>query len=241
MLPSFMRIIMSDDFDFDKYWLRVFSMCIEDYADENIKKQVLEGSENITSETPRQEVFDWSKRAINMLDELVNEEQKYEIMSECSCQYPRSNLKRFKDLYEDTQDLNTVHCKMQKYFEEVLREQMKLEEKYVEEIIRRGMGMAGKLDGNTIIATKIPKSSSIVEWFEETDPNKRRALFCHCPRIRDVMDDLDNELPEYYCLCGAGFYKGIWEFILGKPVKVEVLETVMKGDEVCKIGIYLPE
>jgi len=43
-----------------------------------------------------------------------------------------------------------------------------------------------------------------------------------------------------YCYCGAGFYKDIWEEILQHPVEVEVMESVLKGDDVCKIAIYLP-
>jgi predicted hydrocarbon binding protein len=43
-----------------------------------------------------------------------------------------------------------------------------------------------------------------------------------------------------YCYCGAGFYQGIWEEILQQPVQVELLESVLKGDDVCKIAIYLP-
>ncbi len=234
-------IVMTDEFDFDRYWLRVFTMCIEDYSDTEVKGQLLEGSERITSKSSRIEVFNWTQKAMEKLDDLVSEEQKYEIMTGCSCQYPRSNLQQFKVLYDETQDVKLVHKAMQEYFENILKEQMNVEDKYIQEIIKRGMGMAGKLDDNTIIATKIPKSAYIHEWFEETDPNKKRALFCHCPRIREVLEDPEKELPEYYCLCGAGFYKGIWEFILGKPVKVEVLETVMQGDEVCKIGIYLTE
>lgn len=50
----------------------------------------------------------------------------------------------------------------------------------------------------------------------------------------------DIKLYPTYCYCGAGFYKGIWEEILKKPVKVEVLKTVMKGDDICQIAIYLP-
>jgi len=44
-----------------------------------------------------------------------------------------------------------------------------------------------------------------------------------------------------YCYCGAGFYKGIWEEILQRPVEVEVLESVLSGGEVCKIVIHLPD
>jgi len=76
---------------------------------------------------------------------------------------------------------------------------------------------------------------------KETDPERKRALYCHCPRVRDVLKTSDTRLSTTYCYCGAGFYKGIWEEILQKLVKVKVLETVMKGDDVCKIAVYLPE
>ncbi len=232
---------MSDDFDFDKYWLRVFSMCLEDIAGNDIKQTILEGSEEISTESTREEVLEWSQKAMNNLDDLVTEDQKYEIMTGCSCQYPRKNLQKYKALYVETNDLALVHSKMKADFEIFLKDNLKLEPRYFNEIIKRDMGMAGRLNGNTIIATKIPKSAYIKEWFEEPDPTKKRAIFCHCPRIRDTLVDPNNKLPEHYCLCGAGFYKGIWEFILDKPVKVEVLESVMEGDEVCKVGIYLTE
>jgi len=47
-------------------------------------------------------------------------------------------------------------------------------------------------------------------------------------------------IPPIYCYCGAGFYKGIWEEILQQPVKVEVLKSVLAGDEVCTIAVHLP-
>ena len=100
--------------------------------------------------------------------------------------------------------------------------------------------MAGVRKGKQIISTKIPKSSYIVEYFEAEDPLEKRKLYCHCPRVRDGVGE-DPQLPLAYCYCGAGFYKGIWEIILGVPVRVEVLESVMMGGDVCKIAIQLPE
>ena len=92
---------------------------------------------------------------------------------------------------------------------------------------------------NTIIAIKIPKSGYLVEYMKETDPEKKRQYYCQCPRIRDVLKTSET-ISTTYCYCGAGFYKGIWEEILQKPVEVEVLESVLQGDEVCKIAVYLP-
>lgn len=128
---------------------------------------------------------------------------------------------------------------LQVKFERFLRETLELEEELVVEIISRGWGLAGYREGNSIIATKIPKSGFLVDYFNETDPAEKRRLYCHCPRVRDGVG-LEPALPEVYCYCGAGFYQGIWEEILGEPVTVEVLESVMAGDDVCKIAVHLP-
>jgi predicted hydrocarbon binding protein len=74
---------------------------------------------------------------------------------------------------------------------------------------------------------------------QESDPEKRRQFYCHCPRIRDVLKSGET-IPPIYCYCGAGFYKGIWEEILQQPVQVELLESVLMGDDVCTIRIDLP-
>jgi len=74
---------------------------------------------------------------------------------------------------------------------------------------------------------------------KETDPVKKRQLYCHCPRVRDALRSAVDISPTY-CYCGAGFYQGIWEGILQQPVRVEVLETVLQGDEVCRVAVYLP-
>jgi predicted hydrocarbon binding protein len=110
----------------------------------------------------------------------------------------------------------------------------------ITEIINRGWGLAGIIDGDSVIATKIPKSGFLVAYFNETDPQKKRQYYCHCPRVREVIQHGET-LPKIYCYCGAGYYKGIWEEILQKPVQVEVIESVLEGGEVCKISIHLPQ
>lgn len=54
------------------------------------------------------------------------------------------------------------------------------------------------------------------------------------------MQTPDKKLSTTYCCCGAGFYKAIWEEMLQKYVRVDVLETVMKGDDVCQFVIHFP-
>jgi hypothetical protein len=230
---------MSEGQDFERAWLAQFSNSLDEIAGEDVRKQVMKGSEDLSSASGRQEVIDWSREAMERLDSLVHPEKSNAIMTGCACQYPKSELREIRKEYAHTKDIDLVHRLLQQQFESFLKDSLGLGYELIEEIVKRGWGPAGVKKGNTIIATKIPKSGHLIQYMKERDPETRRRYYCHCPRVREVMRTSETISPTY-CYCGAGFYKGIWEEILEKPVEVEVLETVLKGDEVCRIAIYLP-
>jgi len=208
-----------------------FSSGLEETAGEEIRDEVMQGSEGLSSHSDRQDVIGWSKGAMERLDTLVAEAERREIMTGCACQYPKSALQGIRKQYDATGDIDLALQMLQEQFESL--------DELVEEIVSRGWGSGGVKKGSKIIATKIPKSGYLVEYMKETDPEKKRQYYCHCPRIRDVLKTSETISPTY-CYCGAGFYKGIWEEILQEPVEVELLESVLGGDEVCKVAIYLP-
>ena len=230
---------MSETHDFERAWLAKFSGCLDEIAGEEIRQQVMGGSETLSARSSRREVIDWSKRALERLESLVDAEKCKDIMTGCACQYPKSGLQEARKMYAATGDLDLVHQMLQEQFESFLRDSLELSDELVKEIVGKGWGLAGTREGDTIIATKIPKSGYLIQYMEETDPEKKRQHYCHCPRIRDVLKTVDT-ISTTYCYCGAGFYKGIWEEILQQPVKVQVLESVLEGDEVCKIAVHLP-
>lgn len=230
---------MSEQQDFERAWLAKLSARLDEVAGELIRRQVMRGSEGLSSQSSRQEVIAWSRRAMERLDTLVDEQKRREIMTGCACQYPKSNLQGIREEYEATGDIDVAHRMLQEQFESFLKTTLQLSNELIEEIVSRGWGSAGVRRGNTIIATKIPKSGYLVAYVEETDPEAKRQYYCHCPRVRDVLKESER-ISATYCYCGAGFYKGIWEEILQRPVEVELLESVLKGDEVCRVAIHLP-
>jgi len=189
-------------------------------------EQVMSGSEGLSSDSSRQHVVNWTKGAMERLASLVDEEQEKAILTGCACHYPHANLKEMREAYAATRDVALVNI-------------LELSDDLIQEIVRRGWGVAGVIEGDTIVATKIPKSGYLVAYMNEPDPEKKRLLYCHCPRIRDVLKTSETISPTY-CYCGAGYYKGIWEEILQEPVEVEVLKSVLGGDEVCTVAIHLP-
>jgi hypothetical protein len=228
-----------NDTDFERSWLSKLSSCLDKIAGGDARKKILQGSKKLTSDSHSDEIIEWTRQAMERLDVLVDEEKRIEIMTACACRYPESELSEIRDAHAKAKDIGVAHRMLTDKYVSFLKNDLRLEDDLVEEIMNRGWGLAGVREGNTIIATKIPKSGNLVEYLKETDRDKRRELYCHCPRIREAIGS-NKKISPTYCYCGAGFYKGIWEYILQQPVKVELLESVLSGDEVCKVAIDLP-
>ena len=229
-----------EESDFEKAWLAKFSKCLEEIVGENIRQEVMKGSEVLSSHSLRKEIIGWSKIAMERLETLVDVDKRREIMTGCACSYPKSDLRIIREKFQTTKDIDMAHQLLQEKFESFLKVSLELDDELIETIVKRGWGLAGEKSGKTIIATKIPKSGYLMDYMNEGDPEKKRQYYCHCPRVRDILRTSEI-ISQEYCYCGAGFYKGIWEEILQKPVEVEVLESVLGGDEVCRIMINLPE
>lgn len=230
---------MRDDGDFERAWLAKLSAGLLRVAGEHTHSAVMRGSEGLSSRSDRHEVIAWSREAMERLDSLVDEKGRKEILSGCACRYPSSDLDEIRKSYQEARDIDRAIRMLQERFEAFLRDDLRLHEDLVMEIVARGWGLAGVRQGNTIVATKIPKSGNLEEYMRETDPARKRQLYCHCPRVRDAVGTPET-MPLTYCHCGAGFYKGIWEEILQRPVEVELLTTVLRGDDLCRIAIRLP-
>jgi hypothetical protein len=226
--------------DFERSWLEKVSHYLNEMAGEEIRKEIMKGSEHLSDNSSREQIISWSREAIKKMDSLVDEKKRIDIMTACACQYPKSDLHEIRELYEETKDINLVHQMLQEQFISFLKNVLKLNNEYIKVIVDSGWGLAGIKKGDTIIATKIPKSGYLTEYMKEKDPEKKRQLYCHCPRVRDAVKS-GIEISFTYCYCGAGFYRGIWEYILQKPVTVEVLQSVIEGDEVCSIAIHLQD
>ena len=230
---------MDINYDFEQAWLARLTSCLDEAVGEQTRRQVMVGSEALSDQSSRKDVHEWTQGAMARLESLLDEETAHQVMTGCACQYPTQGLQAARQAYESTGDPAAAHQVLQSQFEAFLRDSLQLEEEQIAEVVSRGWGLAGILEENRILATKIPKSGYLVQYLQERDPQKKRQYYCHCPRVRDTLKT-GKSLPVTYCYCGAGFYKGIWEEIVQAPVEVEVLESVLGGDDVCTIAVNLP-
>ncbi len=98
---------------------------------------------------------------------------------------------------------------------------------------------AGIRQGDQVFITKIPYSAK--EFIHETDTRKKRYYYCHNPWIRHALLEEDQPIDPVFCGCSAGYFKNFWEAVLNEPVRVEVLKSFIKGDQICEFALHLPK
>ncbi len=226
---------MSDNTFLFQWLVKLQNALKKRIAPEKIAELLQEGRNEVDSDR-----IQWLAMLVNRLEMIIGEKETQKVILDCACRYPQEDLQPMRKAYEETGDISVPHRMLQDRFESMLRNHLKLDEAMIEDVIGRGWGAAGVFDGNRVIATKIPKSGYLIEYMNEPDSQRRRQIYCHCPLIRDATE-LGIDVPVNYCYCGAGFYRGIWEEILQKPVHIEVVKSIMNGDDVCSFEIDLSE
>ncbi|MCK4941347.1 hypothetical protein KAS45_04575, partial [candidate division WOR-3 bacterium] len=97
----------------------------------------------------------------------------------------------------------------------------------------------GVREGDKIIVKKIPHMAK--EYLAERDERKKRYYFCHCPWIKEAFKESDKPISPVFCNCSAGFYRAYWEIVFDEPVQVDVLESILMGDSICKFAVHIPK
>ena len=226
--------------DFITHWQDKLYRSLRGFCGDETAERITEGREDITADSSKEEIIRWTSRTMQKIADECPEEMLQGILTACSCPYPRSKLSELRELYTRTGDLDAVIERLQQQLENSLRQGMLFEDEIVDRIKELGWGVAGRREGNRIIITKIPKSGNIRRYFATDDPELRRELYCHCPRVRQAAA-LGMEVPREYCICGAGYYAQIWESIIGRKVKVRVLESITSGGDTCTFEVEIPE
>jgi hypothetical protein len=108
------------------------------------------------------------------------------------------------------------------------------------ELVRNNPEMLSAVrDGGYLYMTKFPYAPK--EWLEATDPKMKRYYQCHCPLAREAILRSDADIPLDWCYCSGGFNKLKFDVVFGEPTEVEVLESVLAGDDRCRFRVRIPE
>ena len=195
-------------------WMHRFTAKLETVLGSETKDEILELMNKLDIDSPADARQKALCKALGILEDLANDEQRFEILSHCAHVFPKELIPPMRDLFRSTGNIDTVI------------EAMKKKGGYYPKLLRR--------DGSIIFSEKGPSNPTAYKE-AQTDAERRRA-YCFCPLIRGCHD----ETPAIFCNCAAGWPKQLWEGILERPLKIEIVRSLTKGDDTCEFAIHLP-
>ncbi len=89
---------------------------------------------------------------------------------------------------------------------------------------------------NPMTGTRLERKGDVLYQFY-TPRSYTRPMRCYCSLLRSLPDDQNVSLT--YCFCSKGFVKKLWESVLEREVKVELIKSVVSGARECEFAIHL--
>jgi hypothetical protein len=89
---------------------------------------------------------------------------------------------------------------------------------------------------NPMKGTKLAREGNVLYQFY-TPQAFTRPMRCYCGLLRGLPNE--ETVSKTYCNCARGFVEKFWENVLERPVKVDLLQSVISGDKECKFAVHL--
>ncbi|MFX1234108.1 MAG: hypothetical protein ACFFBY_06055 [Promethearchaeota archaeon] len=196
-------------------WDKRLERSIDQILGKKARNEIMKDRDKLfTIESSYNDRIQWLKEMLNRLDQVTDDDQKYEIVSRCAHDFSRKRISYMKEIYQRTGDIDAVIKEMHK------------DNAWYEKPIRKG---------NKLYVSKVPVNQE--EYDKAKTPEEKRKNYCHCSFINE---NLDKGISPTFCNCGTGWYRQQWEGIIEKPVKIKVLKSLLKGDNFCQVEIHLP-
>lgn len=193
-------------------WEDLLAESVERVLGEEAGSEIVRGIEGLTPQTDLDDRVRWVNAALERLEGYADDMQKFEVLSPCADIFPQERIDKLRAVYEQNRSVDDVLKAMED------------DPDWYESPVR---------DGDIIYMDKIIFDRKGYE--EATTEAEKRKCRCHCPIARQRLDTISPTL----CYCSTGWYRRLWEGILGKPVWVETLECLPRGNDRCLFAIHI--
>ena len=227
--------------------LEKLSNTLKQTVGESKHREIFEGIELPPLGTSSKDKPKVTKKFMERLEIKIGEDKCREVLSSGPHAGPKEAYLPERKKFLKSKGIDDFLEKRHKEYVDELEKHMKektlywtqeIDEKVVEYVRNTPTCQNGVREGDIICVTKIPYMAK--KYLHEKDPKKKRYYYCHCPWVREAIKS-DLKISPNFCYCSAGYEKRPWDIIFGQTVKADVIETVLKGDLICKFAIHIPK
>jgi effector-binding domain-containing protein len=204
-------------------WNKLFADNLDRVLGEGARRRVMEGVDEPGIGSTLDGRFRWVKEMVERLDRSAGEDQMYDVLSSCAHVFPQEQIDKLGAVYVDA----LVHSDDALQAVDAVIAFMREDPGWGEPPVR---------EGRVIYSKKAPRD---VQAYQNAQSDaERKSAYCFCPIVRDR---LEQGMPYTFCYCGAGWYRQQWEGAIGKAVRIDILKSILNGDDECQFAIRLPD
>lgn len=218
------------------------------YTDQNTADSIFSGLESPPLGTPSTKIPEYTEKIMNRLKSALPPVTYRKVLAGNNHGVPEEAMQDEKKFFEESADLETYlierHARkvaeLQQYCDEnkVWFEQ-EITQDVVDYVASNQEILSAVRNGNKLYVTKIPYDG--INFLSNEDPVLKSYYACHCPFARErILDESKSNVDADWCYCSGGYAKFPFEVIFGEELEVEMLDSALKGDPVCRFAITLP-
>jgi hypothetical protein len=212
--------------------LEKLALTLEEVSGKEIAGEIMGEYEGLSSASTPTRKGKWVSGFMARMAERLDEETQVKVMRNCCCPYRKDAVEGYKKLYEQTHSIDLLLETMRENTRTMI--ERRLDADLQERVQFFPFYHSPVRSGSIVSFYAFPYH--VAEYLREMDQFKRRKYACHCGWISASKENY----PLTYCACGTGFYKQLWEGILGEEIEIEVIQSVMHGDPNCQFDVHLP-
>ena len=188
-----------------------------------------------------------TKRLMERLETVLGEDGCKEILLTGPHAAPKKAYLSERKKFLESKDVDDFLRKRHKEYVDELEEHVRngtlyftqeIDEEVLDYVRKTPTCQNGVREDDIIFVTKIPYMAK--QYLKEKDEKMKRYFYCHCPWVREAIKS-EIKISSNFCYCSAAFEKRPWDVIFNQPVKADVVETVLKGDMICRFAIHIPK
>jgi hypothetical protein len=215
-------------------WLDRLAGSLDTVGGDTLRQNVMQGSDGLSSGSSPASKARWVCGMLERMEKHFEKTECSRIMNACSCTFSRAIIHQFQLAYEKSGTLEGLVAAMRaEQREDILRRVGPDEE--LRNRVEPEPFMHSPVLGDDGSILHIGRPYHPREYLLAMDAFSRRQHMCHCGWINGSHD----EVSPIFCNCGAGFYRNLWESLVGAPVKVSVISTVFSGGQYCQMRVLL--